>query len=153
MKRSYSAFVLVSRLQSELNRLFQEALRLQPGGGLAAGAWQPEVDIVENESSICVLAEVPGLTAADLRVEVSGNVLLISGNKQVTKPAAPGLRFHRVERERGSFNRQVRLLWPINSHLGRARLADGLLTIEFPKIQDQRLRGRPLPIEIEDVKE
>ncbi len=152
MKRSYSAFVLVSRLQSELNRLFQEALQIQQPS-LEVGAWQPEIDIVEGPTSVRILAEVPGVAAADLLVEVIGSTLRISGLKRVEKPEAPGLRFHRVERERGRFTREVRLLWPLNTHQGRARLADGLLTVDFPKIQDQRQRGKPLAITIEDVKE
>jgi HSP20 family protein len=152
VKKSYTAFVLVSRLQSELNRLFQEALQLQDPS-LEVGEWQPEIDIVEDAATVRVLAEVPGLAAADLTVEVLGGVLRISGVKRVQPPQARGLRFHRVERERGRFAREVRLLWPINTHQGRARLADGLLTIVFPKVPDQRQRSRALPIEEEERKE
>lgn len=152
MKRSYSAFVLVSRLQAELNRLFQEALQIEQRPLELAG-WQPEVDIVEARDSVRILFEVPGLEASDLKLEVAGNLLRISGNKRVGKPDEHGVRFHRVERERGRFAREIRLLWPLNTHQGRARLADGLLIVEFPKIQDQRQRGTALPIAIEDVKE
>lgn len=151
MTRAYSAFVLVSRLQSELNRLFQEALQIQDRAA-QVGSWQPEIDIVEDADCVRILVEVPGIAAADLVVEVAGNLLRMSGSKRVEQPEEQGVRFHRVERERGRFTREVRLLWPINTHQGRARLADGLLTVEFPKIQDQRQRSRVLPIE-EDRKE
>ena len=43
-----------------------------------------------------------------------------------------------MERGHGRFRREMQLFWPVNSHQGSARLADGLLTIEFPKIQEKR---------------
>ena len=39
------------------------------------------------------------------------------------------------------------MLSPVNTHKGKARLADGLLTLEFPKIEDKRQEARVLHIE------
>ena len=51
-----------------------------PGGAAAqrertcrGGEWQPPIDIVETPDAILILVEVPGLAAADLKVEVRGH--------------------------------------------------------------------------------
>jgi HSP20 family protein len=146
MARRYSSVVIVSRLQGELNRLFQELVE-SVQSGLEPTAWRPSVDVVETADSILVLAEVPGVAAADLRVEVEGNLVSIAGTKTPRRPRSGRVRFQCVESGRGTFFKQVQLLHPVNSHRGTARLVDGLLTIEFPKVHDKRSQPRPLGIE------
>ena len=145
MTGRYASLYLLSRFQAELDRLLQEAMGL-PESEVEVGEWQPAVDIVETGVSILILVEVPGFSAADLTVEVKGQLLVLSGVKP--KPA-PGedIKFHCLERSQGRFGREIQLFWPVNSHRGTARLAEGLLTIEFPKIDDQRQAARRLPIE------
>ena len=62
-------------------------------------------------------------------------------------PEARRLKFHCLERGHGRFSREIHLFSPVNTHKGRARLADGLLTLEFPKIEDKRQEARLLHIE------
>jgi HSP20 family protein len=145
MTGRYASLYLLSRFQAELDRLLQEAMGL-PESEVEVGEWQPAVDIVETGESILILVEVPGFSAADLTVEVKGQLLVLSGLKP--KPA-PGenIKFHCLERSQGRFGREIQLFWPVNSHHGMARLAEGLLTIEFPKIADKRQAARRLPIE------
>ncbi len=145
MTGRYASLYLLSRFQAELDRLLQEAMGL-PESDVEVGEWQPAVDIVETGASILILVEVPGFSAADLTVEVKGQLLVLSGLKP--KPA-PGedIKFHCLERSQGRFGREIQLFWPVNSHRGTARLAEGLLTIEFPKIDDQRQAARRLPVE------
>ncbi len=145
MTGRYASLYLLSRFQAELDRLLQEAMGL-PESELEVGEWQPAVDIVETGASILILVEVPGFSAADLTVEVKGQLLVLSGLKP--KPA-PGenIKFHCLERSQGRFGREIQLFWPVNSHRGTARLAEGLLTIEFPKIADKRQAARRLPVE------
>ncbi len=52
-----------------------------------------------------------------------------------------------MERGHGRFAREIHLFSPVNTHHGTARLDDGLLTLEFPKIQDKRQEARVLHIE------
>jgi HSP20 family protein len=145
MTGRYASLYLLSRFQAELDRLLQEAVGL-PESELEVGEWQPAVDIVETGASILILVEVPGFSAADLAVEVKGQLLVLSGIKP--KPA-PGedIKFHCLERSQGRFGREIQLFWPVNSHRGTARLAEGLLTIEFPKISDKRQAARRLEVE------
>jgi HSP20 family molecular chaperone IbpA len=145
MAGRYSSLFFLSRFQAELDRLFKEALELEPGT-MPLGEWQPALDIVETATSILILIELPGCSAADLRVEVKGPLLLLSGSR--TMPACEAeARFLCLERSPGRFSREVQLFWPVNSHQGTARLIEGLLTVEFPKIEDKRQTARSLVVE------
>jgi HSP20 family protein len=146
MGGKYASLLFVSRFQSEIDRLFQEALKAGTDD-LPASEWQPPVDIVETGEMIQVLVEVPGLSAADLKVEVRGTQVMLSGVKSTPLPEAQRVKFQRVERGHGRFSREIQLFWPVNSHNGTARMADGLLTLSFPKIQDKRQAARRLHIE------
>jgi HSP20 family protein len=146
MAARFESLFLISRFQAELDRLFQEALQIGEGD-LPLGEWQPSVDVVETPSSVLILAELPGFSAADLRIEVRGTRILISGTKSTTLPDAQRIKFHCLERGHGRFSREIHVFSPVNTHKGSARLADGLLTLEFPKIQDKRQEARVLHIE------
>jgi HSP20 family protein len=137
MAGKYASLFVVSRFQAELDRLFQEALQIGESQ-IPMGEWQPPVDIVETPESIIVLVEMPGMKAADLQVEVKGTLVVLTGTKSTPLPEGRRLKFQCVERGHGRFRREIQLFWPVNSHQGVARLADGLLTLEFPKIQDKR---------------
>lgn len=146
MAARYAPVFLLSRFQAELDRLFQEAMQMGDGG-LPMGEWHPNVDVVETSASILILAELPGFQAADLLVEVRGTCITLSGTKSTALPGAQRIKFHCMERGHGRFSREIQLFSPVNTHQGSARLENGLLTIEFPKIQDKRQEARRLHIE------
>ena len=145
MAGKYASLFLVSRFQSELDRLFQEALAVGETGRTPS-EWQPAIDIVETPEAIQVLAEVPGLAAEDLTVEVKGTLVTLSGTKSTPLPSAQRIKFQCVERGHGRFVREIQLFWPVNSHSGTATLKDGLLTIAFPKVQEKRHAAHRLHI-------
>ncbi len=143
MAKRIASIELISRFHTEMERLFTEALELGADPGTE---WCPELDIVETAESILILVEVPGLAPEDIKIEVRGTRVAISGVKMTPLPADK-IRFQRIERAHGRFRREVQLFVPVNSHQGRARLTDGLLAVEFPKVEEKRLAARPVPIE------
>lgn len=133
----------ISRFQDELTRLFREVMELV-GEPQQAGRWRPNVDVVETPKTVQVVAEMPGLSAEDLVVEVQAQTVILSGRKPAPAPDDES-RFHRMERAHGTFERTVELTGlsgPVNTHQGRARLSEGLLIIEFPRIPEKRQRRR-----------
>jgi HSP20 family protein len=146
MAARFESLFVISRFQAELDRLFQEALQIGESD-LPLGEWQPSIDVVETPASVQILAELPGFSAADLRIEVRGTRILISGTKTTALPEAQRLKFHCLERGHGRFSREIHVFSPVNTHKGTARLADGLLTLDFPKIEDKRQEARVLHIE------
>lgn len=75
----------LSALQNRMNRLFEA----QYGGGreesLTAGAFVPAVDVYEDEHSIQLKLEVPGIDEKDLDIKVENNVLSVSGERKLEK--------------------------------------------------------------------
>lgn len=146
MAARFESLFVISRFQAELDRLFAEALQIGESD-LPLGEWQPSIDVVETPGSVQILAELPGFRAAELRIEVRGTRILISGTKTTALPEAQRLKFHCLERGHGRFSREIHVFSPVNTHKGTARLADGLLTLDFPKIEDKRQEARVLHIE------
>lgn len=154
MGARYASLFFLSRFQAEVDRLFQEAVKLSEGTLPEGGEWHPSIDIVETQSAVMIFAEVPGLSASDLQVTVRGTLITLSGTKSTPRPGAQRIKFHCMERGHGRFLREIHLFSPVNTHLGSAKLADGLLTVEFPKIQDKRQEARVLHIqEVEGLSE
>jgi HSP20 family protein len=147
MAARYASLFFLSRFQAELDRLLQEAVKLSEGDLPVGGEWQPVMDVIETPSAVLILAELPGLAASDLQVTVRGTLVTLSGTKSTPRPGAQRIKFHCMERGHGRFLREIHLFSPVNTHRGTARLADGLLTIEFPKIQDKRQEARVLHVE------
>jgi HSP20 family protein len=147
MGARYASLFFVSRFQAELDRLFHEVMQVGEGG-LPVSEWQPAVDVVETPSSVLILAELPGFSASSLKLEVRGRQITLSGTKSTPLPGqAQRIKFHCMERGHGRFSREIQLFSAVNTHNGTARLENGLLTIEFPKIQDKRQEARLLHIE------
>lgn len=136
MTRSLGPFLEVARIQSEINRLFDNLLDLG-GSGRAPGAWIPNADIVETAEHLLVTVELPGVDPRTLHVSSLGGDLILRGEKRV--PEREGsTRFHVSERAYGPFRRLIHLGVPVNTHRAEAELADGLLRVRFPKVPNRR---------------
>ena len=137
-------FMEAARIQSEINRLFDNLLEV--GDASTDGStWIPNADIVETDEILVVLVELPGVAPEGVRLTIdSGNVIL-EGEKPAPK-GPPGSRFQMAERQFGKFRRVVSLGVPVNTRLANANLADGLLTIEFPRVPNRR--GEVVEIEV-----
>ena len=142
--RGYAGSIASSHLRSELDRLVQEVLAARESAG--RGGWTPPVDVLDGEDTLVVLIEVAGLTPGDLHVETAGNTLLVRGKRRLTFPTTGHVRFHCIERQEGSFERQIEVGVPVDFRRATVRLADGLLRIELPKVDDRRRRVHVLPI-------
>ena len=99
--------------------------------------YSPAVDIFEHESAITVLADMPGVQARDLEIDLRENVLTLTG--RVTPPEASGQSVLR-EYEPGTFFRQFTLGSTIEQSKIDAQLTDGVLRLERPKAEKARPR-------------
>lgn len=115
---------------------FEEMNRLQDhflgGRGLAKQAFQVAVDIREEEDAFYVDAEVPGLSADDIKVDVEKNVLTLSGERRVEKEETKD-KYRRVERQYGSFTRSFSLPETVDTEGISADLKNGVLELRLPK--------------------
>lgn len=144
MPETLGPLMEVARIQSEINRLFDNLLDLG-GDDRGAAAWMPTADIVETDDQLVLQVEVPGVPPSSLSVSVLGGNVIIRGDKQ--RPDTPrGARFHVAERQHGGFRRVIQLGLPVNTRLAEAHVSDGLLRIRFPKVPNRR--GEEVPIEV-----
>ncbi|TDI45321.1 MAG: Hsp20/alpha crystallin family protein [Acidobacteria bacterium] len=144
VQKTMGPLMEMARIQSEINRLFDNLLDLedQPGG---AGSWMPNADILETEDTLVLKVEIPGVAPDKLCLSVHGGNVILRGEK--ARPSAEGaVEFHTAERQFGRFKRVIQLGVPVNTRLATAELSNGLLEVRFPKVPNRR--GEEVPIEI-----
>jgi HSP20 family protein len=90
------------------------------------------VDVSETEKEIIVNAEIPGVEAKDIDVNLDGNVLTIKGERK-REHEEKEENFHRIERSYGSFYRALRLPTEVDGERIKATYKKGVLRITMPK--------------------
>jgi len=95
----------------------------------------PEIDLVEADNEIIVLADLPGVRKDDIELSIQGNLLTIKGEKKREEPS----KSHKVVRTEtwvGSFSRTISLPDSVNPDKVEAKLQDGVLRISIAKRED-----------------
>jgi HSP20 family protein len=106
-------------------------------------AWNPAVDIFENDNEIVLKAELPGLNAKDIELKIENNVLMLKGERRFEKETKEE-NYHRVEREYGSFSRAFSLPVAVDAEKVLAEYKDGVLKVVLPK----KAETKPKPIKV-----
>ena len=138
------------RLRDRVGRLFaalQEATVADDP--LASETWAPPVDLCENANEIVVRVELPGLTAAQINIGATNTQLRIWGDKKRRTVRNKIVSHLCSERSYGRFTRLVPLRWTVNVQAATAEVADGMLTVRLPKIEDRR--GVEFKIPVQDA--
>jgi len=105
-----------------------------PAEQLKAGpVFSPSIDIFETDKEITLLADMPGVKANNLSIDLRENVLTLSG--EVEAPEGPDevdiLREYRT----GSYLREFSLSQLIDQTKIDAELKDGVLHLKLPKVE------------------
>ena len=93
----------------------------------------PLINLTEDKDSYFVRAEMPGVQGDELDIQVTANNLAISGERKIA--AEEGVKYHRKEREAGSFSRVIGLPGDINPDKVEAKLDNGILTVVVSKAE------------------
>jgi len=134
---------LMRRFSEEMDQFFHNAFGRLHAGGISG--WSPAVDVKERDGNLEVVAELPGLTKDDVRVECTDDGLIIEGEKRAeTKETQQG-GVHRAERSYGHFYRTVPLPAGAQTDKAQAEFHDGLLTIRIP-VPENKQKRRSIPI-------
>jgi HSP20 family protein len=124
--------------QDRFNRLFNQTFSNVFGeedGKL--GTWSPAVDIYENEQSIVLKAELPGIDPKDVDVRVENNTLFLKGQRKFENEVKEE-NYHRIERSYGSFTRTFALPSTVNAEKVAAEYKGGILTLTMPKREEPK---------------
>ena len=126
-------------LRSRVNRLFDETFFPVADGTEASELWNwnPAVDVMENDDSIVIKAELPGVDKKNIALDVKDGVLTLKGERSAAKEDKND-RYYCKERAYGSFRRDFKL--PVHADADKitADFKDGVLTVAIPKPEDRK---------------
>lgn len=103
---------------------------------MRSSAWNPPVDVIEEQERILVKVEVPGVDEKDLRVTFEDGLLTVTGERQFERK--DDRNYHRIERAYGSFTRTFTLPRSIDAAQIAADYRNGVLEISIPKKEEAR---------------
>jgi HSP20 family protein len=93
----------------------------------------PAVDIFETDKEITLLADMPGVKAGDLNIDLHENVLTLDGS--VKSPEGADEVDVLMEYRTGKYYRQFTLSQVIDQAKIDAELKDGVLRLRLPKVE------------------
>lgn len=146
--RSLSEIAPLKRVE----RFFDELM------GKPMGAWWPDirwpeeilkaplVDVYEEGDDIVLKAELPGMKKEDIDLEISGDVVTLSGEKKQEEEVEKK-NYHRFERLYGSFSRSFTLPAEIQVQKATAKFKDGVLELRAPKTEEAKQKSRKVEIQ------
>lgn len=153
MTRQRNLLVNIERMRREMDELLGDPwaparpLNRRPSG------FSPRVDVyycegsAEEGSSVpkaVVTADLAGVAADAVSLEVSGRTLVISGSRPVRE--TEGRAYQQVEIPTGSFRRVIELGVDVVAESARATFEEGLLRVELPVVLPEST-SRRVPIE------
>ena len=132
--------------KTQIDSLFEDWFGRSMGGILA-----PRIDVAEDDRSVTLTAELPGVSESDIDVSLVGDQLTIRGEKRSEhedKKDAQDFSLHRSERSYGAFQRTITVPYRVDPDLIAAQFKDGVLRITLPKPADARPQRQGRKIEI-----
>jgi HSP20 family molecular chaperone IbpA len=96
-------------------------------------AFTPALDVIEDDKELRIEAAVPGVTREEVRVELSGDHLTLSGIRQGVR-AANGRIFRHAEIPRGPFHRAVTVPRELTAGTPRVEVQNGVVVIVLAKL-------------------
>jgi len=118
---------------NRMNRLFRESFSPEgPEEVLTTTSFAPPVDVYEDEHTITLKLEVPGIDEQDIDVRIEGNTLSVHGERKIEEEEKEE-NFRRVERQYGSFTRSFTLPSSVDPGQVNANYDKGVLKITLAK--------------------
>jgi len=149
---------LFTDLASEMNQMtrWMDRLLARPTGYGPLTRWTggtdgitayPPVDIWEKPEQVDVLAEVPGFALANIHIHASGENLVIEGERPAQTPAGAAEAHQQMGVAGASkFRIALRLPCEVDPNRTQARLSDGILKVQLPKTQPDKLGSTEIKI-------
>jgi HSP20 family protein len=140
----------------EMERRFEDLIR-RPFSHMEPSWWprfrmpemeelSPRVDIFEEGDNFVVKAEVPGLKKEEIEVNLTDDMITISGEKKKEEKVEKK-DYYRMERSYGSFTRSFRLPKGVQTDKAKATFKDGVLEVKVPKTEEAKKKEKKVPIE------
>ena len=105
----------------------------------------PRLDVSEDEKSVHVTVELPGMDEKDVAVTLTDRELTIRGEKKEEKETKEK-DVTRRERSYGSFRRTIEIPTDIDAAKIEAKFRNGVLTIELPRTKEAQQKIKQIPV-------
>jgi HSP20 family protein len=105
-----------------------------------------KIDVLEDNRSYIVKAEIPGVQKDNIRVAIEGNQVSINtdpnaqASKESVESKAAGLTLLHSERYRGAQSRTFALAHEVDEKESQAKYENGILTLTLPKKSGARVK-------------
>jgi HSP20 family protein len=132
-------------LRQELDRVFARFWDDDVLAPTSLSEWVPALDVAETEGRYVLKVECPGMEVKDIRVKVENGILTLQGEKKTEFDDKTNY-VYRTERTYGSFTRSVRFPTPVDGNKVVAKLHNGVLTIDVPKVSAGKESNIPIQV-------
>jgi HSP20 family protein len=102
----------------------------------AAEQWSPVVDLFEDDKSIVIKADLPGVGKENINIDLKDGILTLGGERSTEKEVKEE-NYYRRERSFGSFIRRFSLPNWVTADKIEAGFEDGVLRIEITKPEEE----------------
>jgi HSP20 family protein len=136
-----------------MNRHFRESYSSEaPEEALTTTSFAPPVDIYEDEHTISLKMELPGIDEEDIDVRIEGNTLAVHGERKFEKDEKEE-NYRRIERQYGSFTRSFTLPSSVDPSQVSAHYDKGVLKLNLAKKAEAKAKQIKINVGSEKVLE
>jgi HSP20 family protein len=135
----------LTSLRREMDRLFDSFFDRESKLPVGNRDWTPRFDLEESKDSIVVKADIPGMDEKDISVSLSGDNLIIKGERKFEKEEKDR-QYHRVERSFGAFQRIISLPVTVDASKINAEYKKGVLEVHLPKKPEAKSKEIPITV-------
>ena len=128
----------LEQMRREVERLGSTLFARSGVRSAMAGVF-PALNLSEDKDHYFVRAELPGIQAEDLELQVHGKSLTIAGERKIASEGE-NVKYHRREREAGRFSRIIDLPGDVDADKVEAQMMNGMLTIRIAKSEAAKPR-------------
>lgn len=122
---------------SPIDSLFDAFFDVAPWGNASAPRERfAPMNVYENEASLVIEFELPGVDEKDVEVKLNGEELTVTAERKHNAQGKDG-DFHRVESHFGRFSRSLRLPDGLQTDSIDAVFKRGVLTLTIPKAPER----------------
>ena len=134
----------LASIRSQMERLWESFLGRESRDFYNEG-FTTCLDVAESKDEVHVKVDVPGIDEKDFSVSLSGDNLIIKGERKEEKEEKEK-HYHRIERRHGNFQRVIALPVSVNAEKINAEYKNGVLEIHLPKKAEAKPKEIPIKI-------
>ena len=133
-RNPWAEFERIRRGLDELSQNLAGEGKMQMGATV-----YPPLIMYENNNSLIIKAELPGIQVENLDVSIEGDTLTLQGKRNLQQEEG-NISYHRREIKTGNFSRAIALPTRVDLDKVSAKLVDGILTLTLSKREEFKPR-------------